>query len=131
MDKEDKTGSRIFKFDNGKQVIITKYKDHCYILNSFSYKKDKQGFEDSDLVEPCTSFMYWDGGNQTVEWGPPYGPISTNTACGPDAEYARDDFFIGQCTNDWSQLAVMDYGLPSLAINSIDDVFAVLAGRIA
>ena len=127
LTKFDETGGRIFKHKGrGRNIMITEYREHCYMLVSFNYK-EMNAFECNPAqATPCVSFVYWDGGNKTVEWGPPHGPISINTACGPDEEHTREDPFIGTSTNDWSQLAVENNGLAEHACYSMDGVFKVL-----
>ena len=112
----------LHKFKSGKQVIITFYKKDCFMANSFNFKKDSY-----DLSDPVSSFVFYDGGNTTVEWCPPYGPISINTKCDELKEYAREDFFLGYAENDWTQLAVDERGLNDAALHDIDYIFSVLS----
>lgn len=114
--------SFIYKYEStGKNVIITKLKEGCYVVVSFVYTDDKR-----DAVEPRMGFVYYGGGNVTAEWCPPYGPISINTKCDEEATHSRDDFFLGKCTNDWTQLAVDEQGMADMAINNIEGIYSIL-----
>ena len=118
--------SFIYKYnETRKNVIITKYKENCYIANSFQWQNDSH-----DLVDPIMSFIYFDGKEQTVEWGPPHGPISINRKCLLGSLDVREDFFLGFAQNDWTQLGVNKHKLPEKALNNIDAVFAVLKDYI-
>lgn len=114
----------IYTFYNGKQVIVSNYKEKCFIAVSSTFKKDDYGM---DKIEPIVSYIYYDGYNTTVEWEPKYGPISVNTRCKEDGDSVRDDFFLGFATNDWTQLAVDELNIKQLSCNDIDYVFTLLS----
>lgn len=122
MENKSTTSGFLYKYKTGKQVVVSNYKPNCFMANSFHFKKDSD-----QLSNPVSSFIFYDGGNITVEWCPPYGPISINTKCDKSAEYAREDFFLGFAENDWTQLAVDERGLNDAALHSIDYIFSVLS----
>jgi len=112
----------LHKFKSGKQVIVSFYRDNCFMANSFNFKKDSD-----QLAEPVSSFIFYDGESTTVEWCPPYGPISVNHKCDESIEYAREDFFLGYAQNEWTQLAVDENRLSESALYDIDHIFLVLS----
>lgn len=112
--------SFIYKYDTGKNVIVTKYKDGCYMATSvFNHK-------DCEYVKPVTSFIYFNGKDRTAEWCPPYGPISVNTKAKEKDDNIRIDFFLGNVTSDWTQLGVDDNCMNDKALYDIDGLFDVL-----
>ena len=124
--KKTKTPESFIHDDGMGQIIVTKYKENCYVANS--HKKPVSG--NRRAVNSTVSYIYYAGGNKTAEWCPTQNsPISVNTKCQP-TKFSREDLFLGTATNDWSQLAVDEHRLNELAVYNIDEIFNVLKKSI-
>lgn len=117
-------------------IIKTKFKDNCFIYQSFGYKTTDFG---DRLIRPHVSFLADGGEGVAAEWEPQYGPIQKWNECTRDwvgenssgheiksRKHWHYDF-VQDNNMMWSQLAVDEEDLKGkLTRGYLDSVFDVL-----
>jgi len=111
-----------------KHVLVSKYKENCYILIS-AKKKNYEGISSGYNAESFVSLLY-DAGTVAAEWEIEHGPIQIWYKASELKEGTRQHYyydFVIDTPMNWSQMAVEKNELPQAAVRGDwDYIFAVL-----